>query len=238
MLREIVLDTETTGLDPKRGDRLVEIGCVELLNRMPSGKEFHRYVNPERTVPAEAESVHGLSTEFLIDKPLFSAVAEEFLSFIGDDMLVIHNATFDIGFLNAELGRLGQAEIAFARVTDTLQLARRKHPAGPNNLDSLCKRYGIDNSKRTKHGALMDSLLLAGVYVELLGERQAMLALAKGAEESGRGRGRSVRRKAAVRRKPLAARISAEDEDAHRVFVEGLGPKAIWNRFLATAGKS
>ena len=177
-MREIVLDTETTGLDPKSGDRLIEVGCVELLNRIPTGREFHRYVNPERDVPAEAVAVHGLSGEFLKDKPLFAQVAEELLEFIAEDGLVIHNAVFDIGFLNAELSRLSHPPITMDRVTCTLQLARRRHPAGPNSLDALCKRYGIDNSKRSKHGALVDSALLAEVYIELLGVRQAALGLA------------------------------------------------------------
>jgi DNA polymerase III subunit epsilon len=232
MLREIVLDTETTGLDPKKGDRLIEIGCIELFNRIPTGREFHRFINPERTVPAEAEAVHGLSTAFLVDKPLFAAVADEFLTFLGEDVLVIHNAAFDVGFLNAELARLGKSSISMARVVDTLQLARRKHPAGPNSLDSLCKRYGIDNSKRIKHGALMDSLLLAEVYIELLGERQATLELAKG---SGRTTGAAERvgdRQRVGRPTPLPSRLSQAAEAAHRVFVETLGPKAIWRRYL------
>ncbi len=148
------------------------------MNRVPTGKEFHYFVNPDRDVPAEAEAVHGISTQFLLDKPRFNEVADKFLEFIGEDVLVIHNATFDIGFLNMELERLKKPAINMTRVVDTLQLARRKHPAGPNNLDALCKRYGIDNSKRTKHGALMDSLLLAEVYLELLGERQTTLILA------------------------------------------------------------
>ena len=152
-MREIVLDTETTGLNPQGGDRLIEIACVELLNRIPTGREFHRYVNPERDVPAEAVAVHGLSADFLKDKPLFSAVAEEFLGFIGDDGLVIHNAAFDIGFLNAELARVSGPEITMERVTCTLQLGRRRHPPGPNSLEPLCKRYGIDHSKPTKHVA-------------------------------------------------------------------------------------
>ncbi len=232
MLREIVLDTETTGLDPKKGDRLIEIGCVELFNRIPTGREFHRYINPERAVPAEAEAVHGLSTAFLVDKPLFAAVADEFLTFLGEDMLVIHNAAFDVAFLNAEFGRLGKAAISMVRVVDTLQLARRKHPAGPNSLDSLCKRYGIDNSKRIKHGALMDSLLLAEVYVELLGERQATLELAKGAERANSSGERSSQRQIAGRPTPLPSRLSPAAELAHRVFVETLGPKAIWRRYL------
>jgi DNA polymerase-3 subunit epsilon len=232
MLREIVLDTETTGLDPRKGDRLIEIGCVELVNRIPTGLEFHRFVNPERAVPAEAEAVHGLSTAFLLDKPLFASVAEDFLAFIGDDPLVIHNAAFDVGFLNMELERLRHPAIAMSRVVDTLQLARRKHPAGPNSLDALCKRYGIDNSKRIKHGALMDSILLADVYVELLGERQASLGLsgdratARGATIAGTG----IRGPRPV---PLPVRLTEELKAAHRAFVATLGPKALWTRYLA-----
>jgi DNA polymerase-3 subunit epsilon len=233
MTREVVLDTETTGLDPRNGDRLIEIGCIELFNRIPTGREFHRYVNPERAVPAEAEAVHGLSTAFLMDKPLFVAVADELLGFLGSDILIIHNAAFDVAFLNAELERLGRPAIAMGRVVDTLQLARRKHPAGPNSLDALCKRYGIDNSMRTKHGALMDSALLAEVYIELLGERQATLGLAGGAGlEMGPSRlasGSAV----APRPEPLAARLSPEDERAHAAFLEALVPKAIWWRYLA-----
>ena len=234
MLREIVLDTETTGLDARKADRLIEIGCIELVNRIPTGREFHRFINPERTVPAEAEAVHGLSTAFLLDKPLFAEVADDFLDFIAGDTLIIHNAMFDVGFLNAELERLGgRPAIAMSRVVDTLQLARRKHPAGPNSLDALCKRYGIDNSKRIKHGALMDSLLLAEVYVELLGERQASLVL--GAERSSsardaRGAGSAVRGPRPV---PLPVRLTEELMAAHRAFVETLGPKALWKRYFA-----
>lgn len=234
MLREIVLDTETTGLDPRKGDRLIEIGCIEIVNRIPTGREFHRFINPERTVPAEAEAVHGISTEFLLDKPLFSEVAEEFIDFIAGDTLVIHNAVFDVGFLNAELERLGQGPpISMSRVVDTLQLARRKHPAGPNSLDALCKRYGIDNSKRIKHGALMDSLLLAEVYVELLGERQASLVL--GSERAGSVRGARVGASAVrgPRPAPLPVRLTEELIAAHRAFVETLGPKALWKRYFA-----
>lgn len=232
MLREIVLDTETTGLDPRKGDRLIEIGCIELANRIPTGREFHRFVNPERDVPAEAEAVHGLSTAFLRDKPLFQSVAKEFLDFIADDALVIHNAAFDVGFLNMELERLGHRPIVMSRVVDTLQLARRKHPAGPNSLDALCKRYGIDNSKRVKHGALMDSVLLADVYVELLGERQASLGLgsdriaARGAVMTGA----TVR---GPRPTSLPLRLTEDLIAAHRAFVATLGPKALWNRYLA-----
>ncbi len=234
MLREIVLDTETTGFDPTKGDRLIEIGCVELYNRIPTGAEFHRFVNPERDVPAEAQAVHGISTEFLKDKPLFSQIVDDFLSFIGEDLLVIHNAQFDVGFLSAELARIGRPPIMMSRVVDTLALARRKHPAGPNSLDALCKRYSVDNSKRTKHGALMDSLLLAGVYVELLGERQATLGLAQSAaQDAGSGYARARGRKAAVRPSQLSARLSTADEAAHRSFVESLGDSAIWRRYFA-----
>lgn len=233
MLREIVLDTETTGLDPRKGDRLIEIGCIELVNRIPTGQEFHRFINPERSVPAEAEAVHGISTAFLVDKPVFSKVAGEFLEFIGQDALVIHNATFDVGFLNMELERLKHPAISMSRVVDTLQLARRKHPAGPNSLDALCKRYGIDNSKRIKHGALMDSLLLAEVYVELLGERQASFGLQ--AERGRAGREAQVNGVAirGPRPVPLEPRLTAELIAAHRAFVETLGPKALWKRYFA-----
>lgn len=233
-MREIILDTETTGLNPQAGDRLIEIGCIELVNRIPSGREFHRFVNPERDVPAEAVAVHGLSADFLKDKPVFSDVAPEFLAFIADDALVIHNAAFDIGFLNFELGRLSLGPITMDRVTCTLQLARRRHPAGPNSLDALCKRYGIDNTKRTKHGALVDSLLLAEVYIELLGARQAaFVELAMdGASPLGAELAPLHRSSAAQRPAPLPSRLSAEMEAAHTAFIDSLGDKAIWRRFL------
>ena len=234
-MREIVLDTETTGLDPKGGDRLVEVGCIELLNRIPTGREFHRYINPERDVPPEVVAVHGLTREFLLDKPLFAQVAEEFIAFIGEDSLVIHNAAFDVGFLNAELGRVSGPQIAMDRVTCTLQLARRRHPAGPNNLDALCKRYGIDNSQRTKHGALMDSSLLAEVYVELLGVRQAGLALGVDAGAASRSDGALGRRHAVQRPTPLPARLNPDLESEHLMFVETLGPRALWRRYLSVS---
>ena len=234
MLREIVLDTETTGLDPRKGDRLIEIGCIELVNRIPTGVEFHKFINPERSVPAEAEAVHGLSTQFLLDKPLFAEVASDFLDFIAGDTLVIHNSTFDVGFLNAELERLKLGPIAMSRVVDTLQLARRKHPAGPNSLDALCKRYGIDNSKRIKHGALMDSLLLADVYVELLGERQASLGLGANRGSGGRDARLGGTAKPVARPAPLAPRLSAAEIEAHRAFVETLGEHALWKRYLVS----
>src|ERR1700739_3934541 len=177
-MREIVLDTETTGLDPLRGDRLVEVGCVEIFNRMPTGQTFHRYFNPERDMPAEAFAVHGLSSEFLPTKPLFAEEVEDFLAFIGDASLVIHNASFDIGFINAELARLKMPPVPRQRPGGTSLFAQPKHPGFSNRLDDLCSRYSIDNSHRTKHGALLDAELLAEVYVDLIGARQSSLILA------------------------------------------------------------
>src|SRR5438445_13700312 len=182
-MREIVLDSETIGLDPLRGDRLVEIGCVEIFNRMPTGQTFHRHINPERDIPAEAFAVHGLSTAFLASKPLFAEVVEEFLEFIADAPLVIHNASFDISFINAELDRIKRVPIVRDRLVDTLLLARRKHPGVSNKLDDLCSRYAIDNSRRTKPGALLDAELLAEVYIDLIGARQSQLILATESRE-------------------------------------------------------
>ncbi|WBL79033.1 DNA polymerase III subunit epsilon [Bradyrhizobium xenonodulans] len=229
-MREIVLDTETTGLDPLRGDRLVEIGCVEMLNRMPTGQTYHVYINPERDMPAEAFAVHGLSAEFLSTKPLFHEVVDAFLEFIGDAPLVIHNASFDISFINAELDRIKRAAIPRDRLVDTLLLARRKHPGVSNRLDDLCSRYSIDNSRRTKHGALLDAELLAEVYVDLVGARQSQLLLASESEEIRvNAIGDAPRRQRLV---PLAPRISDAERDAHRAFIATLGDKAIWNEFL------
>jgi DNA polymerase III subunit epsilon len=230
-MREIVLDTETTGLDPLRGDRLVEIGCVEIFNRMPTGQTFHRHLNPERDMPAEAFAVHGLSSEFLADKPLFAHVVDEFLEFIADAPLVIHNASFDIGFINAELDRIKQPSIARDRLVDTLLLARRKHPGVSNRLDDLCSRYAIDNSRRTKHGALLDAELLAEVYIDLIGARQSQLILATEARDTrAGGYGEMPRRQRVV---PLAPRITEDDRAAHRAFVGTLGDKPIWSDFLS-----
>ena len=230
-MREIVLDTETTGLDPLTGDRVVEIGCIELFNRIPTGQTFHRYVNPERDMPASAFEVHGLSTEFLKDKPPFTEVADDFLGFVGDAPLVIHNAAFDAAFLNSELERVGKPLIARDRLVDTLLLARRRHPGAPNRLDDLCARYGIDNTRRTKHGALLDAELLAEVYIELIGARQAALGLELvTADETGeRERVRVVH----VRPVPLAPRVTAADLAAHRAFVATLGANAIWQEYLS-----
>ena len=235
MLREIVLDTETTGLDHRTGDRIVEIGCLELVNRFPSGREWHHYFNPDRDMPREAFNVHGISAEFLKDKPRFKELAGDFVSFLGDAVLVIHNASFDIGFLNAELAKVGHAALSMDRAVDTLALARRKHPGAQATLDALCKRYGIDSTVRSKHGALVDCKLLAAVYVEMLGERQARLELASDRSSravlpgvaSGAGRA-PAREPARVRPRPLAPRLSADDLARHRAFVEQLGPQSSW----------
>jgi DNA polymerase III subunit epsilon len=233
-MREIVLDTETTGLDPSQGHRLVEVGCVELLNRIPTGATFHTYLDPERDVPAEAFAIHGLSSEFLKDKKRFVEIADQFIDFIGDAPLVIHNASFDHGFLNAELKRVERSLIARERLIDTLLLARRKHPAGPNRLDDLCARYGIDNSRRGKHGALLDAEILAEVYVELIGARQAQLGLAESVERRNNGGidAASMRERAV----PLSPRVSIDDRAAHREFVETLGDKAVWRDYLSNGG--
>lgn len=224
-MREIVLDTETTGLDPFTGDRVVEIGCVELLNRIPTGAVFHVYLNPQRAMPEEAFRVHGLSSEFLADKPCFADVAAEFVAFIGDARLVAHNASFDIGFLNAELDRARAGQIDRERIVDTLLLARRRNPGGSNNLDALCQRYGIDLSRRVKHGALLDAELLAEVYLELLGGRQATLGL--GVQTTGRGIGAEIRI-VRTRPVPLVPRLVEADVAAHAAFVARLGGAAIW----------
>jgi DNA polymerase-3 subunit epsilon len=229
-MREIVLDTETTGLDPNKGDRLVEIGCIELLNRIPTGATFHAYLNPDRDMPAEAFAIHGLSIEFLKTHKRFADVVDDFLAFIGDEApLVIHNASFDHGFLCAELKRHNRALISRDRLVDTLALARRKHSAGPYNLDALCGKYGIDNSRRTKHGALLDAEILAEVYLELIGGRQAQLVLA---ENTGT-RSKSVDGVAVVRSRPapLASRLTDADRAAHAQFVASLGENAVWRNY-------
>ncbi len=234
-MREIVLDTETTGLEAFQGDRLVEIGCVELVNRIPSGQTFHCYINPERDMPEAAFNVHGLSEEFLKDKPLFAEIADDLLAYLGDAPLVIHNAAFDIGFLNAELERAGKPLIGRDRMVDTLLLARRKHPGGPNRLDDLCARYGIDNSRRTKHGALLDAELLAEVYLELIGARQAQLGLVESGTTVMAAAGQAVAPR--TRPAPLPSRLSEADRAAHRAFIASLGEKAIWRDYVAVPEK-
>jgi DNA polymerase-3 subunit epsilon len=224
--REIVLDTETTGLSPATGDRLVEIGCVELINHIPSGRHYHVYLNPQRSMPEEAFRVHGLSEDFLADKPLFRAVVDDFRDFIGDARLVIHNADFDMGFLNAELERAGHRPLANP-VLDTVALAREKHPGARVSLDAMCKHYGIDNSRRTLHGALLDSQILAEVYLELIGGKQVSLALTAESRVSGAD-AIAARIVARPRPVPLRPRIRQHELAAHLAFIETLGPDSLW----------
>ena len=230
-MREIVFDTETTGLDPKTGDRLVEIGCVEVVNRFPTGRNFHVYINPGRSVPQEAFDVHGLSDEFLADKPRFEEVADAFVDFVGEAQLVAHNASFDMGFINFELKASGRSTFGPERVIDTLMMARRKHPGAPASLDALCNRYGIDRSKRIKHGALLDAELLAEVYLELTGGRQAGLDLTVSVQSASSG---DVGGRVALRPRPspLPPRLSAAEAEAHVAFIAAIGEKALWNTYL------
>ncbi|MBY6241799.1 DNA polymerase III subunit epsilon [Methylosinus sp. Sm6] len=229
-MREIVFDTETTGLDPAKGHRIVEIGAVEISNLIPTGRTFHFYLDPERDMPEEAFRVHGLSTAFLTGQKKFREIADSFLEFVADAQLVAHNAEFDMRFVNAELAALGRPAIEAERVVDTLAIARRRHPGAANSLDALCQRYGVDASRRDKHGALLDSYLLAEVYAELMGGRQSALVLQSAvtaeAEELGVDllRGRPV---------PLAPRLSAEERAAHAKFITALAQEPIW-RFYAT----
>ncbi len=227
-MREIILDTETTGLSPQDGHRLVEIGAVELVNHLPTGKTFQLYLNPERDMPSEAEAVHGLSAAFLKDKPTFKTKAGEFIEFIEESVLIIHNASFDMGFINAELKSAGFEMIGNERVVDTLQLARRKHPMGPNSLDALCRRYGIDNTKRTKHGALMDAELLAEVYLELIGGRQTAMTLQHETKPKTKS-AISQTNHNKLRPHALLARLSEEELAAHKILITELGGEAVWS---------
>ena len=231
MLREIVFDTETTGLNPLGGDRVVEIGCVELIDYVPTGENFHVYLNPERDMPDAAFRVHGLSNEFLRDKPRFVDIADSFEAFIGDAKLIAHNASFDLGFLNAELSRVGRAEIVAERIIDTLVIARRKFPFGPNSLDALCQRLQIDNSRRTKHGALLDAEILAEVYIELLGGRQKDLGLSVETQVITSAT-TSTRARVEGRSRSLPQRLSPEDLDRHAEFISGFGSAILWNDYV------
>ncbi len=227
MMREIVFDTETTGLDPNDGHRVIELGCVELIDHLPTGESFHAYLNPERLVPVESQRVHGLSDEFLADKPLFADIAEEFLEFLGDAPLVIHNASFDIKFINAELARVDRPAIPLARAIDTIEIAKAKLPGVRYSLDELCKRFGIDLSARSKHGALLDAELTARLYLELIGGRQKRLELAPSGDEDGfAGPENSTPR---LRPAPLPPRISEAEAAAHADFIAELGEDAVWN---------
>lgn len=227
-MREIVLDTETTGLDPAQGDRIVEIGAVELFNHLPTGRSYHQYLNPERLMPAEAFEVHGLSNDFLRDKPKFAAIARDFLDFIADAQLVIHNASFDMKFLNAELTAAGHKQLPPSRALDTLLIARKKFPGSPASLDALCRRFGIDISAREKHGALLDSEILAEVYLELIGGRQPDFALANEAKAQP---GDTGPWRPGKRPQPLPPRITDAETKAHAAFVGSMGDVAIWKKF-------
>ncbi len=232
-LREIVMDTETTGLDCRNGDRLVEIACIEVVNYIATGRTFHRYINPERDMPAEAFAVHGLSEQFLRTHPVFAHQVADFLEFIGDAKLVFHNASFDMGFINMELERLSHAAIPPARIVDTLALARRKHPGGPNSLDALCKRYGVDNSSRTLHGALLDAQLLAEVYLQLSGGQQPVFDLNLASSVSARVQAGGA---IIVRPEPLPANLIESEIAAHKAFVDGLGESPLWRLYDEKAG--
>lgn len=229
-MREIVLDTETTGLDPKSGHRIVEIGCIELLNHVPTGAVYHQYINPERDMPVEAERVHGLSVEFLSGHPVFADIAQDFAAFVGDARLVIHNANFDMGFINAEFTRVGIENIPMQRAIDTVTMARRKFPGAQASLDALCRRFGIDLSERELHGALLDARLLADVYLELLGGRQHGMNLAS--EEMLEADAAAIPENDAVSEGRRVARPHAatpDEEQRHMQFIEKL-PEAIWRR--------
>ena len=233
-MREIVFDTETTGLDPKTGDRMVEIGCVEMIGRVATGETFHAYYNPERDMPIEAENVNGLSSAFLSTKPLFAQGVEALMEFLGDSPLVAHNAGFDFGFLNTELERLGREPVSYDRMIDTVAIARKKHPGAKNSLDALCTRYGVDRSHRVKHGALLDAELLAQVYVELTGGRQIGLELARDVAREEVNRSPVHPTAPAIvkqrqRREPRPHTASAAELERHQEFVDSLSD-AIWTR--------
>ena len=228
-MREIVLDTETTGFEPDEGDRIVEIGAVELFNHMPTGKTYHQYINPQRSMPLGAFEVHGLGDDFLRDKPVFADIAQAFLDFIGDARLVIHNAAFDMKFLNAELGWLKRAALPIDRSLDTLAMARRKFPGSPASLDALCRRFGIDNSGRTLHGALLDSEILAEVYLELIGGRQPDFALGQHAPSSQPGLPDTTWR-ARPRAVLLPPKLTKAEAAAHATFVANLGDVPLWTK--------
>ena len=229
-MREIVLDTETTGFDPNDGDRIVEIGCVELEDHLPTGREYQVYLNPERDMPAEAERVHGISAAFLADKPKFAEKCDEFLAFIGDAPLVIHNASFDMRFLNAELGRVGKAALPFSRAIDSIEIAKAKLPGARYSLDELCKRFEIDLARRDKHGALLAAELTAQVYLELLGGRQTALSLSS--LDTGTGADAVVAPvEIAPRPHPLQSRLTEDEAKAHAAFVaKELGDDPVWNQ--------
>jgi len=230
-MREIVLDTETTGLDPFTGDRIVEIGAVELHNHLPNGNTYHQYINPQRNMPAGAFAVHGLSEEFLSDKPIFSDISDAFLEFIGNAPLVIHNAAFDMKFLNAELTKVGKQKLPANQAIDTLAIARKKYPGAQNSLDALCRRFGVNNSGREMHGALLDSELLAEVYLELIGGRQPDFGLNNAPSPTQTSDMTDSGRPFGKRPKPLSPRLSDEEKQKHREFVNALTETPLWKKF-------
>ena len=227
-MREIVLDTETTGLDPGTGDKIVEIGAVELWNHLPTGKTFHKYLNPERNMPEEAQAVHGLTEDFLRDKPLFSQIVDDFLRFIKDSKLIIHNASFDMKFINAELELAKKSKLSGDIAIDTLSIARKKFPGSPASLDALCRRFNIDNSARTLHGALLDSEILAEVYLELIGGRQPDFGLSD--INTNDNKKLEENRQTTKRPEPLKKRLTEEEEKAHSDFVKKLGENSVWHK--------
>ena len=234
-MRQIVLDTETTGLDWKSGDRLIEIAGVELLDRKLTGRHYHVYVNPQRDIDAGAVAVHGITSEFLADKPLFGARAGDLLEFIGDAPLVAHNASFDFSFLNAELALCGMEPVSLDRMIDTVALARARHPGAKNSLDALCNRYGIDSSRRTKHGALLDSEILAEVYAELSGGKQSSLSLGQfGSEPAGEMRATTSGLVQKIRALPEIHLLTEAEFASHQAFIGEMGEKAIWNAYTST----
>ena len=227
-MREIVLDTETTGFDPEQGDRIVEIGAVELWNHVATGRTYHQYINPERSMPDEAFQVHGLGDDFLRDKPVFAQIADDFVAFIGDAKMVIHNAAFDMKFINAELGWVRKPHFPWEQAVDTLAIAKKKFPGSPASLDALCRRFAIDNSSRTLHGALLDSEILAEVYLELIGGKQPDFGLAQATSTAGAATDTEWR--AYKRPQPLPPRITEKEKAAHAAFVDALGDNALWRR--------
>ena len=231
-MREIVLDTETTGLDPQDGHRIVEIGAVELYNHVPTGNVYHQYINPLISMPDQAFAIHGLSDEFLSDKPKFSEIAKEFLDFIGSAKLVIHNAAFDIKFINAELKSIDEEEITFDRATDTLAIARKKFPGSPASLDSLCRRFKIDNSARVVHGALLDSQILAEVYLELVGGKQPDFALNIANISNENNNSIFNQKRAQVRKEKLKSRLTTEEKANHESFIKKLGDNSVWSKIF------
>tara|TARA_Y100000589_G_scaffold158536_1_gene150908 strand:+ start:1240 stop:1941 length:702 start_codon:yes stop_codon:yes gene_type:complete len=231
-MREIVLDTETTGLDPQEGHRIVEIGAVELYNHVPTGKVYHQYINPLISMPDQAFAIHGLSNEFLSDKPKFLEIANEFLDFIGSAKLVIHNAAFDIKFINAELKNIEKEEISFDRATDTLEIARKKFPGSPASLDSLCRRFRIDNSARVVHGALLDSQILAEVYLELIGGKQPDFALNTANASNENNNSVLNNKRVRSRKEKLTSRLTTEEKHNHENFRKMLGNGSMWSKIL------